>query len=224
MLDVIGATLSSATAIAVSPIPIVAVILMLMTPRATRLGLAFLLGWVVGILVATTAFALLAGVLPESGSGGPQPILAVILLVLGLGLLLLAVRQWRSRPQSGTTPELPAWMAKIDDMRVPGTIGLAFALAAINPKNLLVAASAGALIGHAGLPVAELIGTIAIFTVIAALSVLVPVLAAVVAPKAAATALTAIRTWLTQYNAVIMTVVLTILGMNVIGNGLGMFS
>ena len=223
MLEIIGATLTNAAAIAISPIPIIAVILMLMSPRSTRMGLTFLLGWFVGILVATTVFTLLAGALPAGGSDSSRPILGGVQILLGLGLLFLGWRQWRSRPEAGATPELPAWMSKIDQMRALPAVGLAFALAAVNPKNLLVAAAAGTEIGHGNLNTGELIATIIVFSLIAALSVLVPVLFAICAPHTAARGLAGIRAWLTVNNSVIMTVLLAILGANVIGKGLGSF-
>lgn len=223
MLDLIGATLTNASAIAVSPIPIIAVILMLMTPRSTSLGFAFLLGWLGGILVATTVFVLLADAVPSGEENGAQPILGIVQLILGAALLFLGWRQWRSRPTAGTTPELPAWMSKIDAIRVPAAAGLAFALAAANPKNLLVAASAGATIGHGELDAASLLVVILVFGVIAASTVMIPVLFNAVAPKAAASALTSIRAWLTTNNSVIMTVLFVVLGANVIGKGLGAF-
>lgn len=223
MLEIIGATLTNAAGIAISPIPIIAVILMLMSPRATKLGITFLLGWFVGILVATTVFTLLADALPGQSSTGPQPILGSVQLVLGAGLIFLGWRKWRSRPAPGVTPELPAWMSKIDDMSPLVAGGLALTLAAVNPKNFLVAASAGATIGHGDLDTGATVITIVVFSVFAALSVLVPVLFAVCAPNAAAKVLTGIRSWLTANNAVIMTVLLAILGLNVIGKGLGAF-
>lgn len=224
MLDVISSTLTSAVAIAISPIPIIAVILMLMTPRATRLGVSFLLGWFLGIAVATTITALLSGILPEPATDSRQPVLGVIMLLMGAGLLFLGWRQWRSRPAPGVTAELPAWMTKIDGMRAPAAFGLAFALAAVNPKNLLVAASAGAVIGRSALSTGEFIAVVVVFSVVAALSVLLPVLTALLLPRIAVKALTGIRGWLTDNNAVIMTVLLTVIGVNVIGKGLGMFA
>lgn len=223
MLEIIGATLTNAVAIAVSPIPVIAVILMLMSPRSTRMGVAFLIGWFVGIVVATTVFTLLAGAIPAGGSGSSRQLLGAVQILLGLALLLLGWRRWRSRPEPGAAPELPAWMSKIDQMRALPAAGLAFALAAVNPKNLLVAADAGAEIGRGDFEAGALITTIVLFSLIAALSVLVPVLFAVFAPQTAAKALAGIRAWLTVNNSVIMTVLLAILGANVIGKGLGAF-
>lgn len=224
MLEIIGATLANATAIAISPIPVIAVILMLMSPRAVTMGVSFLAGWLLGILVATTVFTPLADVVPEpETNGGSQPILGTAQLVLGAGLLLLAVKQWRGRPRDGETPELPAWMSKIDTMKPGAAFVLAVALAAVNPKNLLVAASAGATIGRGSGGMVEAIVPILVFTLIAGLSVLAPVVIVLVARNAAGTALTGIREWLTTNNAAIMTVVLVVLGAQVLGKGLAAF-
>lgn len=223
MLDALSSTLSSAVAIAISPIPIIAVILMLMTTRAVRLGLSFLLGWFLGIVVAIAVTAALSGVLPEP-TGDSQPVLGSIMLMLGLGLLFLGWRQWKSRPAPGGAAELPKWMAKVDGLKTPAAFGLAFALAAVNPKNLLVAASAGAVIGRSALSPVEFTATVGVFALVAALSVLLPVLMALIAPRTAMKALNGIRSWLTDNNAVIMTVLLVVIGSNVIGKGLGMLA
>ena len=49
MRTVIGDFLPVALGVAISPVPIIAVILMLLAPNATASSVAFLLGWVVGI-------------------------------------------------------------------------------------------------------------------------------------------------------------------------------
>ncbi|MBS1697478.1 MAG: GAP family protein [Actinobacteria bacterium] len=224
MNEVLGSILPNAVAIAISPIPIIAVILMLMSPQPRPLGLSFLAGWFLGVALVTTAVTLLAGVIPEpDGTSGSQPVIGVIQLVLGVLLILLGVRQWRSRPAPGTDPELPAWMSKIDTMKPLAALLLALTLAALNPKNLLAASAAGTVIGRASLDVGAMIVALAGFTVVAALTVAVPVLFAVFAPTQAAPVLAGIRTWLAANNATIMTVVLVVLGAQVLGKGIGAF-
>lgn len=224
MIQVLGETLPYAITIAISPVPIIAAILMLMSPRPKPLGLGFLLGWIAGICVATGIFTLLAGVIPEPGdSVGPKPITGTIQLLFGLALLFMALKQWRSRPQPGQEAELPKWMAAIDTMKPPAAIGLGFLLAAVNPKNLLVAGAAGMAFGRAGLGGGQVVLAVGIFTLIAALSVLVPVLLYLVAPAKAAGVLENVRTWLTANNAVIMMVVMLVLGTQLLGKGLGSF-
>src|SRR4051794_32495801 len=95
MGQVVGDLLPLAVGVAISPIPIIAVILMLLAPRAGGTSGGFLAGWILGIGGATTVFLLLAGTL-DLGSGDSQPSAAAswIKLALGVLLLLLAVRQW----------------------------------------------------------------------------------------------------------------------------------
>ena len=49
MLDVIGEILPSAVGVAISPVPIISVILMLFTAKAKTNGPASLVGWVIGL-------------------------------------------------------------------------------------------------------------------------------------------------------------------------------
>ncbi|MGL3805669.1 GAP family protein [Paeniglutamicibacter sp. R2-26] len=224
MIHVLGETLPYAITIAISPVPIIATILMLMSPRPKPLGLGFLLGWVVGICVATGIFTLLAGVIPEPGdSTGPQPVAGTIQLLFGVALLAMSLKQWRSRPKPGEETSLPKWMAAIDTMKPPAALGLGFLLAAVNPKNMLVAAAAGMAFGRAALGAGQVVAAVVVFTAIAALSVLLPVLLYLVAPAKAAGLLDNIRTWLTANNATIMMVVLLVLGTQLLGKGLGSF-
>jgi threonine/homoserine/homoserine lactone efflux protein len=51
MADVIGQVLSLAVGVSLSPVPIMAVVLMLGTPAGRRNGPAFLAGWVIGLAV-----------------------------------------------------------------------------------------------------------------------------------------------------------------------------
>src|SRR5688500_2865886 len=97
MGPVLGDLLPLAVGVAVSPIPIIAVILMLLAPNAGGTSAGFLAGWVLGIAGATTLFLLLAGTL-DTGSGS-EPSAAVSWVKLGLGvlLLLLAAKQWQAR-------------------------------------------------------------------------------------------------------------------------------
>src|SRR3954471_11765146 len=84
MGQVVGDLLPLAVGVAISPIPIIAVILMLLAPRAGGTSGGFLVGWVVGIGGATAVFLLLAGTL-DLGSGDSQPSTAASWVKLALG-------------------------------------------------------------------------------------------------------------------------------------------
>lgn len=220
---VIGDILPLALGVAISPIPIIAAILMLLSPKARVTSVGFLLGWVLGIVVAVTAFTLLSSVLPDSDPDASKPIQGVIQLILGALLLLLAVRQWRGRPKAGEEPTMPKWMQAIDKVTFPVAFGLGFLLSAVNPKNLLMAAGAGVDIGSAGLDTGSIVLVIAIFTLIAASTVLVPVVGYLIAADKLRGPLDALRVWLGKENAVIMAVLLLVIGVSLIGKGIGSF-
>lgn len=223
MGNVIGEILTPALGVAISPIPIIAAILMLLSSRARVTGTGFLLGWVLGIVVAVTAFSLLSSILPTDDTDGAQPIKGVIQLVLGALLLLLAARQWRGRPRAGAEPAMPKWMQAIDSITFPKALGLGFLLSAVNPKNLLLLASAGVTIGASGLGGGAVVVAIAVFTVIAASTVLVPVVGYLLAADRLRGPLDGLRGWLEKENAVIMAVLLLVIGVALIGKGIGSF-
>ncbi|KRA25370.1 hypothetical protein ASD65_13750 [Microbacterium sp. Root61] len=223
MGSVIGEILPLALGVAISPIPIIAAILMLLSPKARVTSVGFLIGWVVGIVVAVTVFTLLAAIIPAADPDASKPIQAVIQLILGALLLLLAIRQWRGRPKAGEEAALPKWMQAIDKVNFPLALGLGFLLSAVNPKNLLMAAGAGLDIGAAALPTGQVVLVIAIFTLIAASTVLVPVIGYLIAADRLRAPLDALRGWLAKENAIIMAVLLLVIGVSMIGKGIGSF-
>jgi threonine/homoserine/homoserine lactone efflux protein len=220
MGSTVGEILPLAVGIAISPIPIIAAILMLLSPKAKGTSLGFLFGWLVGIIAAIVVFTLLSSVLAQPADG-PSTVVGVIKIVLGALLLLLAVKQWRSRPAKGETAALPKWMGAIDSMTPAKALVLGFLLSAVNPKNLLMAASAGVVVGGAGLTLGEQVAVIAVFTVIAASTVLVPVIAYLAASAKMAAPLERLRVWLVDNNATIMAVLLLVIGVAVVGKGIG---
>lgn len=68
--SVIGETLP--LTLAISPLTIIAIILMLLSPTARRTGPGFLIGWCVGTAVPVIVFVLLAGVLPNRAPRGDR--------------------------------------------------------------------------------------------------------------------------------------------------------
>lgn len=222
MTEAIGTTLTLALGVAISPVPIIATILMLLSPTASRTGTSFLLGWLVGITAAISLFTALGTLMPtEAGNQGSQPVVAVIQAFLGLGLLLLAVRQWRGRPSPDDDPELPAWMNGITSISPGKAFGLGVLLAAVNPKNLFLTIAAGVTFSKADLNMGPLVISIAIWVLIAASTVLVPVLGALSMPQRVAGPLDRLRAWLAANNATVMCVLLLVIGVNLLGKALG---
>jgi hypothetical protein len=221
MGGILGELLPLALGVAISPVPIIAVILMLIAPRAGSTSLGFLIGWLAGIVVSVVVFLLLAGLLGDGTQDGPSTAVSGIKLVLGVLFLVLAVGQWRGRPKPGVDPELPGWMKAIDSFTPGRAAGLGFLLSGINPKNLAMAIAAGVAIGGAGLPGGQQVVAVIVYVVIAASTVAVPVIAYAVAADRIRGQLDELKSWLEANSATVMAVLLLVIGFVVFGNGLG---
>jgi threonine/homoserine/homoserine lactone efflux protein len=219
--QVIGDLLPLAIGIAISPIPIIAVILMLLSRQAAKSSTGFLIGWLAGIVAVTVVVLILVGQAGNTSQGKPSTLSSVLKLVFGGLLLLMAIRQWQGRPKSGETGTMPKWMRAIDSFTFGKACGLGFLLSAVNPKNLLMCLGAGTTIGAAHLSAGSDVIVVAVFTVIAASTVAGPVIAYLAARARMGAPLESLRTWLTQNNAAVMAVLLLVIGVALLGKGIG---
>jgi threonine/homoserine/homoserine lactone efflux protein len=220
MGQAIGQVFSFGVGVALSPLPIVAVVLMLATPKGRVNGPAFLAGWVVGIAVLGTIVLLAASGASASKHGAPATWVSIVKLVLGVLLVLLAAKQWRGRPQGDAEPELPKWMKTVDSFTAGKSVGMGVALSAVNPKNLLLVVSAGAAIAQTGASTVDQAVALAVFIVIATLGVGAPVAIYYLAGERATKILGELHDWMARENATIMAVICLIIGAKLIGDAI----
>jgi threonine/homoserine/homoserine lactone efflux protein len=221
MQQVLGSIMPLALGIAISPIPIIAIILMLITPKARSNGLAFLFGWMAGILViggVALVVASAAGLSTSSDSSSQAA--AVIKLALGLLLLVVAARQWRSRPKPGEEAALPKWMQALDTFTPGKSFGMAALLAGINPKNLALNLAAMSIVATAGLSTTDQVVALLFVVVIGSISIIAPVVVYFAGGDKSAQVLEGWKVWLSANNAAIMSVLLLVLGFVLIGQGI----
>jgi hypothetical protein len=219
--QVIGDLLPLALGVAISPVPIIAVILMLLAPRAKVASVAFGLGWLIGISAVVTVVTLLVDPADDGDAGDPSTLSSVLKILLGAAAILLAVKQWRSRPRGDDEPQLPGWMAAVDKMTGPRALAVGAALSALNPKNLTLCLAAGVTIGGGGLDGQDTVVALVVFVALAASTVVLPVVAFLVAHDRVQGPLDGLRTWLTANNATVMAVLLLVIGVALLGKGIG---
>lgn len=216
----VGDVLGLAAAVAVSPLPIVAIILLLATPKGRLNGILFTAGWILGL-------ALLGAImLAVGGSGGasthkqPATWVGALKLALGALLALLAARLWRRRPTDPAEARLPKWMAAIDRFTPFKVLGLGLLLSAANAKNAPLTIAAGASISSTGIPVAQQIGALAVFVVIASLGILAPLGVYLFLGERAESVLGTWRDWAARHNAAVLAVLFFVLGLKLLGDGI----
>jgi threonine/homoserine/homoserine lactone efflux protein len=217
----IGEILPLAIGVALSPIPIIAVILMLFSKNARSTSLGFLIGWFLGVAVVTTIVILVADPAQQATGGEASPLSAIVHILLGLLLLFLAYRNWKQRPAPGQQVEMPKWMSSIDSMTAGKALGLGALLSGVNPKNLALILAAGVAIAAAGLNSTQTIIALFIFIIIACCSVATPVIVYLIMGEKAASTLNNWKEWLTHNNSTVMMLLCLVFGIVVSSKGLG---
>jgi hypothetical protein len=221
MGTVIGDILPLAIGVALSPLPIVAVILMLFSKNARSTSLGFLIGWFLGVTVVATVVVFVADPAQQATGGEASPLYIIVHILIGLLLLFLAYRDWKKRPKPGEAVEAPKWMNSIDSMTGGKALVMGALLSGVNPKNLALIFGAGVAISTAGLNSAQTIVALIVFIVIACVSVAAPVIIYLVMGDKAAPMLNSWKEWLTHNNATVMMLLCLIFGIVVLGKGLG---
>jgi hypothetical protein len=216
MVEAIGAVLGEAVGVAISPVPIIAVILMLFSKSARANSLSFLVGWIIGLLGAGL-IVLALGI--SSSDGAPSTASGVVKMLIGALFVVLGVKQWRGRPRPGEQATTPGWMSSIDSFTAVKAFGAGLVLSAVNPKNLGLTMSAAAGIGSGGLSSGDETIVMVVFVVIASLTVATPVILNLLLGSEAEHTLTEMKEWLID-NATVMSVLFLVLGAKVLGNGL----
>lgn len=220
----ISEVLPFAVGVAISPVPIVAVILMLFSSRARVNGPLFLLGWVAGLSALSAAVYVVADTIGVSeGSSGADGV-GWLDVALGALLLLIAGRSWRKRPRPGSDPELPKWMADVEEIAPVRALALGALLAAVNPKNLALGFGAASGVAHLALPTGDAIVALGAFVIVGSLTVGGAVAFDLVGGARARAALEELRTWLQANNSAVMTVLFLVFGAVLVAKGLGLLS
>lgn len=217
MLALLADLLTLGIAIAISPLTIVAVILMATSGKGRTNGTAFILGcYLFAIVLVGGLVALGRGAGTDDADSGPNLFVDGVEIVLGIVLLVMAVLQWRKRSDHST----PKWMASLDSMNVVKAFTLGVLISGpLSPKDLPLLVAAGGRISQSALPVEQIVAVILVFGVIGVAAAAIPWLISVVSPTKVEVRLTGLRTWLVTNHAVIMTVLFIILGFKLIGSG-----
>jgi threonine/homoserine/homoserine lactone efflux protein len=219
MREVAGHLVPLAVVVAASPVPIIAVILMLLASDARGSSTGFLAGWILGIVGASTAFLLVADHHRLSSSAATKTA-AWVELVLGLLLLLLAGRHWRNHRGHAAESGIPRWLVTVHQFTPGKATGLGIALSAANPKNLVVCVAAGAAIAGGGASGGENAYLVLLFTALATSSVALPVVAYAASRGRMTAALDSARRWLTAHHVAVTITVLLVIGIALVGSGL----
>ncbi|MEU9046011.1 MULTISPECIES: GAP family protein [unclassified Kitasatospora] len=213
MGEAVGSMLASAVAVALSPLPLITVILILATPRGRTKGLAFTAGWVLGLAVPVAVTLAVGSALNRVQTTPTWS--SWLKLALGALLLLSAARQWHDRPRAGHVTAPPAWLQGIDRFSPARSAGLALALVARSPRSLLPAVGGAASIAATATGTGAEAVAAALLVSIGSLCTLLPL---AVHPRDGARTLGEWRAWTATHQAAVLTTVPAVLGAEYLGD------
>lgn len=213
MLNALGQVLPYVLGLIAGPIPVIAVIFVLMSPGGRGRALLFVLAWIATVTAVATAVGMVAG--GGGSSPGESPAwVGWVQLLLGVLLVLAALKTLRdhlSRP-AGAEPEPPSWMAAIDTMGTGKVMGLGGLLAVANPKSLAMVLGGGAAVAAFDLGLAGTLTAAAVFAALGSLGLLAPVAAVALSGPGGTQKLRRARTWLVDNNDTVTMTVLFVFG------------
>jgi threonine/homoserine/homoserine lactone efflux protein len=166
----------------VSPGSITVVILLLMSERGVRRGLAYSLGYL-GAYTLIGVGAVAAGYQAAAGSSGFGVVSSVVFAALGTVLLWIAARNWRRRDVAAE--EHPRLLSFVDRITPARALGLGAAVTVVNVKNLAIFLSAVSVALVSDLPLPSKIAIAVLDALVFCGSVVLPVLVYAAAPARA---------------------------------------
>jgi hypothetical protein len=162
-------------AVAASPLPIVAVLIILLTRRARMGSLIFTSAWLVGNTLAITLAIIFAGKVAPPPHGLDLPAEGAAAALLGFGLIVTAWLARRGRYRTEDPAAVPEWVNAVDGLSPLGGAVVAFSNALTSPKNLALAIATGIAIQSALHSGAERLSAGLLYVVMASLTIVTPV-------------------------------------------------
>ena len=202
-------------AITLEPIPLTTFILVLASKGGVRKGAAFIFGWLLSLAVVIALTVLVTGNKPPKSNTAPSLAALAVKVLIGVVLVIIAVRQWRRMGKPKKPKKTPKWQTGIDNM----SPWFAIALGPLTQPWGLVAAGV-AVITEAKLSSWQSYIALFGFCVIATITYLVMEVYAGFRPAQTQAFLTRTRTWIDTHTDQMIIVVSLVLGFWLIGKSI----
>jgi len=217
----LGTLLPFALGIAINPASIVAAILLLTSNQGHAKGLAYLAGWLIGLMTLVFAMVLLVNSVSYRRFATSNDFTSWLMLLIGLTLLLMAYIQWRRRPSADAKIIPFEWLRAIPRTTSFMALGAGLFFGLFNMKNLLLMAATALIIGEANMPVNNSMVVILLFVAIATAGIAAPVAISFVPSEQSNTTLAEWESGLSNHNLTITCIVLVVIAVQMLGLSLG---
>lgn len=222
-MDVLGVLLPIAIGVAFSSVPIMAMIVLLLSPRGQASGLFYLIGYAAGLAAVTVGFTAGLRAIPRGDAPPSQLWVGVGEIVLGgiaVGVAVVSfARERRRRRDVDAPPAMPRWLQRLGRVGSGPALLVGLALNA-RPKALVLATAAALALNAVELtPLAWTVDT-AVYLAIGLSTVAAPVIVVWRSGARARPVLERAREWLARNSYIVTSVVVVMVGVVLIGDGL----
>jgi len=178
------------------------VILMLLSDRGWRNGVAYVLGYWGGYSSIGVAVILVGRNMASGGTGDGGMVSSVVIMMLGGLLLWLAWRNWRKPPAGGQEQEQdhPGFFSMLDGITPLKALGFGAMVTVVNFKNLAIFLSAVSVSLLSDLALATKLMIVLLVALVFCAAVMVPVLIYLSFPAGAQERLTRFKLTLEKYS------------------------
>lgn len=218
MLSAIGAVLPIGVAAALSTVPILVTIALLLAPNGRMGALYFMVGWIVGLFAVAALFGLGLSALSPRSARAAVPFFAAVQISIGLALfafgVALLVKKSKMPASAGGS-----WTKRLNGMH-PLTAGGVGLILNLRPKALLLAAAAGLVIGIGKSGFIAGLVPLGIYTVLGCSTVAIPVILTMLRPNLMQPRLIEARNLLERNQRVVTGIVIIMVGAILVGSGL----
>jgi len=183
--------------------------------RPRPAGLAFLVGWLLGLTALAAVFLEVSSLLDPLDK--PPSWASWLRIVVGAALIVFGLYRWFTRKRSAHTP---AWMSSLSKVTPARAAITAAALTVLNPKVLFICAAAGLAIGSAGLGTTRAWVAVVWFVAVAGSTVAIPILAYAVSGDRLDQALARLKEWMERQHAALVAGILIVIGLLVLYKGI----
>ena len=202
-------------AVTLDPLPLTAFLVVLSSQRGTIKGAAYVFGWLVSLAIVVTITVLATGNNPPRPATAPSLAALAVKIVIGVVLVMIALRHIRARGQPKPPKKPPKWQAHVDSM----SPWFAMALAPTLQPWVLIGAGAATVV-EAKLSSWESFLALFLYCVIASSSYLAMELYAVFRPAQSQALLGRSRTWIDSHTDQVIIAGSLLIGFWLIGNSI----
>jgi hypothetical protein len=216
----IGEILPLAVALAAGPLPIIAIMLILVSDDARAKGLGFVFGRIAGLALIVAAGLVIFSLIDDPALADrdhPRPAMSVARIVIGVLLIALAYRMWRRRNE----PSRPSLLTRrVDGLTANGSVGLGLLVSVVDPASISLGFLSGVDIAAARLPIPTAVMVAAAFIAVSTVTITVPLAGYLVGGQAVRARLVGVKGWLQSNEKAVMMVLFLLIGAMLIGRGI----